>query len=95
MDGPCYWDIKRMAMSQGIAVLEINETPVAMLDLETTGFMGKEALLDEECEKFLSTYKSPSDTALPAGEDFRKLTPQLRKTITEYVKDYVPLNKYL
>jgi len=89
------------------------------------GFKSKEQLLDEECEKFLSIYKPPADTVLPAknflkayvtdpevrqimeskefgqfnvlpvGEDFRRLTPQMRKMITEYVKDYIPLNRYM
>lgn len=31
----------------------------------------------------------------PIDEDFRALSQELRKLIPEYVKDYVPLNKYL
>ena len=30
----------------------------------------------------------------PNGEAFKKLTPELRKMIPEYIKDYVPLNSF-
>jgi type I restriction enzyme R subunit len=88
-------------------------------------FKSKEELLEEECQKFISIYKPPSDYILPVknflkayvtdpkvreiietqrfaelatsptGEDFRELTKELRKLIPEYVKDYIPLNKFV
>jgi type I restriction enzyme R subunit len=88
-------------------------------------FKSKEELLEEECQKFISIYKPPSDYVLPVknfikayvtdprvreivesrryadfatspvGEDFRGLNKELRKLIPEYVKDYIPLNKYI
>jgi type I restriction enzyme R subunit len=30
----------------------------------------------------------------PSGQAFKKLSPELRKTIPEYIKDFVPLNKF-
>jgi len=89
------------------------------------GFKNKEELLEEECQKFISIYKPPSDCVLPVKnflkayvtdpkvreiveskryanlatsptyEDFNALTKELRKLIPEYVKDYIPLNKYV
>jgi len=88
-------------------------------------FKTKEDLLEEECQKFISIYKPPSDYVLPVKnflkayvtdpkvreiveskryadfatsptyDDFRALTKELRKLIPEYVKDYIPLNKYV
>jgi len=88
-------------------------------------FKGKEELLEEECQKFISIYKPPSDYVLPVKnflkayvtdpkvrdiveskryanlatsptyDDFNALTKELRKLIPEYVKDYIPLNKYV
>ena len=31
----------------------------------------------------------------PYGEDFRKLPPEFRELIPEYIKDYVPLNRFI
>ncbi len=88
-------------------------------------FKTKEELLEEECQKFISIYKPPSDYVLPVKnflkayvtdpkvreiveskryadfatsptyDDFNALTKDLRKLIPEYVKDYIPLNKYV
>jgi type I restriction enzyme R subunit len=88
-------------------------------------FKSKEELLEEECQKFISIYKPPSDYVLPVKnflkayvtdpkvrdiveskrfanlatsptyDDFNALTKELRKLIPEYVKDYIPLNKYV
>jgi len=88
-------------------------------------FKGKDQLLEEECQKFISIYKPPSDYVLPVknflkayvtdpkvrqiieskryadfatspiSDDFRVLTKELRKLIPEYVKDYIPLNRYV
>ena len=30
----------------------------------------------------------------PYGEAFKKLPPELRNAIPEYIKDFVPLNKF-
>ena len=30
----------------------------------------------------------------PYGESFQKLSPELRKAIPDYIKDFVPLNKF-
>jgi type I restriction enzyme R subunit len=89
------------------------------------GFKTKEELLEEECQKFISIYKPPSDYVLPVKnflkayvtdskvrdiveskryadfatsptyDDFNALTRDLRKLIPEYVKDYIPLNKFV
>ncbi|MFH1370435.1 MAG: DEAD/DEAH box helicase family protein [Planctomycetota bacterium] len=89
------------------------------------GFKSKEELLEEECQKFISIYKPPSDYVLPVKnflkayvtdpkvreivesrryadfatsptyDDFNALTRDLRKLIPEYVKDYIPLNKFV
>jgi type I restriction enzyme R subunit len=88
-------------------------------------FKTKDQLLEEECQKFISIYKPPSDYVLPVKnflkayvadpkvreiveskryadfatsptyDDFNALTKDLRKLIPEYVKDYIPLNKYV
>lgn len=88
-------------------------------------FKSKEELLEEECQKFISIYKPPSNYILPVKnflkayvtdpkvreiieskryanlatsptyDDFNALTKELRKLIPEYVKDYIPLNKYV
>ena len=31
----------------------------------------------------------------PYGESFKKLSPELRKLIPEYIKDFVSLNKFM
>jgi type I restriction enzyme R subunit len=88
-------------------------------------FKTKDQLLEEECQKFISIYKPPSDYVLPVKnflkayvtdpkvreiveskryanlatsptyDDFNALTMDLRKRIPEYIKDYVPLNKFI
>ena len=55
----------------------------------------KAYVTDEQVREIIRTKEYGRFFTMPVGEDFRLLPPQMRETIPEYVKDYVPLNKYL
>ncbi len=55
----------------------------------------KAYVTDEQVRDIMRTREYAKFFTLPVGEDFRDLPPQMRETIPEYIKDYVPLNKYM
>jgi len=55
----------------------------------------KAYVTDEQVRDIMRTREYAKFFTMPVGEDFRELPPQMRETIPEYVKDYVPLNKYM
>jgi len=112
---------KAIQLDRRLTLREILEKIFGLIPV----FKTKEELLEEECQKFISIYKPPSDYVLPVKnflkayvtdskvreiiesrryanlstsptyDDFNALTKDLRKLIPEYVKDYIPLNKYI
>lgn len=112
---------KAVQLDRRLTLREILEKIFGLIPI----FKTKDELLEEECQKFISIYKPPSDYVLPVKnflkayvtdpkvreiveskryanlatsptyDDFRALTKELRKLIPEYVKDYIPLNKYV
>jgi type I restriction enzyme R subunit len=54
----------------------------------------KAYILDLEFRKTIDTGKYADLNISPFGEAFHKLSPELRKAIPEYIKDFVPLNKF-
>ena len=55
----------------------------------------KAYVTDDGVRKIVETGRYADFATSPVGEDFRALNPKLRKLIPEYVKDYVPLNKFM
>jgi len=55
----------------------------------------KAYILDAEFRDIVDTRKFANLNVNPHGDAFRKITPDLRKLIPEYIKDYVPLNQFL
>ncbi|MFO0793753.1 MAG: DEAD/DEAH box helicase family protein [Candidatus Brocadiaceae bacterium] len=55
----------------------------------------KSYILDPEFRQIVESRNYALLNIYPNGEAFKKLTPELRKTIVEYIKDYVPLNKFV
>jgi len=55
----------------------------------------KAYVTDDGVRKIVETGRYADFATNPVGEDFRALNPKLRKLIPEYVKDYVPLNKFM
>lgn len=55
----------------------------------------KAYILDDEFRRIVDSGNFALLNISPYGEAFRKLTPELRKAIPEYIKDYVPLNKFI
>jgi len=112
---------KAVQLDRRLTLREILEKIFGLIPV----FKTKEELLEEECQKFISIYKPPSDYVLPVKnflkayvtdskvrdiveskryadfatsptyDDFNALTMDLRKLIPEYVKDYIPLNKFV
>ena len=54
----------------------------------------KSYILDAEFRQIIDSGNYALLNVYPNGEAFKKLTPALRKMIPEYIKDYVPLNKF-
>lgn len=50
---------------------------------------------DPEVRKIIESKEFGRFFTMPVGEDFKKLKPEYRKIIPDYVKDYVPLNKFM
>ena len=55
----------------------------------------KSYVLDPEFRQIVDNRNYALMNIYPNGEAFKKLTPELRKIILEYIKDYVPLNKFV
>ncbi|PKO06683.1 MAG: restriction endonuclease subunit R [Chloroflexi bacterium HGW-Chloroflexi-3] len=55
----------------------------------------KAYILDAEFREIVDTRKFANLNVNPHGDAFHKITPDLRKLIPEYIKDYVPLNQFL
>ena len=55
----------------------------------------KAYISDREVQDIVETKQFARFATHPAQEDFRALSPELRNTIPEYVKDYVSLNTYM
>lgn len=55
----------------------------------------KSYILDPEFRQIVDSRNYALLNIYPNGEAFKKLTPELRKIIQEYIKDYVPLNKFV
>ena len=54
----------------------------------------KSYILDPEFRQIIDSGNYAFLNVYPNGEAFKKLTPDLRKRIPEYIKDYVPLNRF-
>ncbi len=54
----------------------------------------KSYTVDPEFRQIIDSGNYALLNVYPNGEAFKKLTPELRKMIPEYIKDYVPLNKF-
>jgi type I restriction enzyme R subunit len=54
----------------------------------------KTSILDPEFRQIVDSRNYALLNIYPNGEAFKKLTPELRKMIPEYIKDYVPMNKF-
>jgi len=54
----------------------------------------KSYILDPEFRQIIDSGNYALLNVYPNGEAFKKLTPDLRKRIPEYIKDYVPLNRF-
>jgi Type I site-specific restriction-modification system, R (restriction) subunit and related helicases len=54
----------------------------------------KSYILDPEFRQIVDSRNYALLNIYPNGEAFKKLTPELRKMIPEYIKDYVPLNRF-
>jgi type I restriction enzyme R subunit len=54
----------------------------------------KSYTIDPEFRQIIDSGNYALLNVYPNGEAFKKLTPELRKMIPEYIKDYVPLNKF-
>jgi Type I site-specific restriction-modification system, R (restriction) subunit and related helicases len=54
----------------------------------------KSYVLDPEFRQIVDNRNYALLNIYPNGEAFKKLPPELRKIIPEYIKDYVPLNKF-
>ncbi|GIX42871.1 MAG: type I restriction-modification system restriction subunit [Leptospiraceae bacterium] len=55
----------------------------------------KAYILDDEFRKIIDSKDFTSLNLSPYGEAFRRLPPELKKAIPEYIKDYVSLNKFI
>ena len=55
----------------------------------------KAYVTEEQVRDIMRTKEYAKFFTMPVGEDFIELPPQMRETIPEYVKDYVPLNRYI
>ncbi len=54
----------------------------------------KAYILDTEFRNIIDKGNFSFLNVSPYGEAFKKLSPELRKTIPDYIKDFVPLNKF-
>ncbi len=54
----------------------------------------KAYILDTEFRDIIDKSNFAYLNVTPYGEAFKKLSPELRKAIPEYIKDFVPLNKF-
>jgi type I restriction enzyme R subunit len=54
----------------------------------------KSYIIDPEFRQIIDSGNYALLNVYPNGEAFKKLTPELRKMIPEYIKDYVPLNRF-
>jgi type I restriction enzyme R subunit len=55
----------------------------------------KAYILDTDFREIVDSRQFARLNVNPQGEAFRKISPELRKLIPEYIKDYVPLNQFL
>ncbi|HHS49159.1 MAG TPA: restriction endonuclease subunit R, partial [Desulfurella acetivorans] len=55
----------------------------------------KAYILDNEFRAIIDNKDFALLNTSPYGEDFKKLPPDLQKAIPEYIKDFVPLNKFV
>ncbi|HDP76570.1 MAG TPA: DEAD/DEAH box helicase [Bacteroidales bacterium] len=55
----------------------------------------KAYILDNEFRAIIDNKDFALLSTSPYGEDFKKLPPELQKAIPEYIKDFVPLNKFV
>ena len=55
----------------------------------------KSYITDTEFRNIIENKKYALLNTNPNGDVFRKLTPELRSAIPEYIKDYVSLNKFI
>ena len=55
----------------------------------------KAYILDNEFRAIIDNKDFALLNTSPYGEDFKKLPPELQKAIPEYIKDFVPLNKFV
>jgi type I restriction enzyme R subunit len=55
----------------------------------------KAYILDNEFRTIIDNKDFTLLNTSPYGEDFKKLPPELQKAIPEYIKDFVPLNKFV
>jgi len=55
----------------------------------------KAYILDTEFRDIVNAGEFARLNVTPYGEAFKKLTPELRKAIPEYIKDFVPLNQFI
>ena len=54
----------------------------------------KAYITDPEFRQIVDSGKFADLNVNPNGESFQKITPELRRQIPEYIKDYVPLNQF-
>jgi type I restriction enzyme R subunit len=55
----------------------------------------KAYIIDSDFREIIDTGDFAHLNVSAYGEAFKKLSPELRKTIPEYIKDYVPLNNFI
>ncbi len=55
----------------------------------------KAYILDPEFRQIVEEGNFAMLNVSPYGEAFKRLSPGLRKAIPEYIKDFVPLNKFV
>jgi type I restriction enzyme R subunit len=55
----------------------------------------KAYITDDSVRNIVTTKEYARFATSPVRDDFRALSPELRETIPEYVKDYVPLNTFM
>lgn len=55
----------------------------------------KAYILDADFRQIIESGNFTQLNVNPNGDTFQKITPQLRKLIPEYIKDYIPLNQFL
>jgi len=55
----------------------------------------KAYIIDPEFRDIIESRQFANLNVNPHGDAFRKISPELRKLIPEYIKDYVPLNQFL